>query len=84
VAAPARLATLVVRLVGPGSALADASAPGFLAGLERGWSAFGSALAVTAAGLVLPFLAAAGLLAVPVAALRGRRGRFGTGTPPAS
>lgn len=73
-----------MRLGPPGSALADASAPGFLAGLERGWSALGSALAVaaTVAGLLLPFLVAAGLLAVPVVAARGRRGRFGSGTAP--
>jgi hypothetical protein len=85
-ASQVRLATLVVRLVAPGSALAEATAPGFLAGLERGWSALGSALAVaaTVAGLALPFLVAAGLLAMPGVALRGRRGRFGPGTPPAS
>lgn len=74
-ASQVRLATLVVRLVAPGSALADAAAPGFLAGLERGWEAFGSALTVaaTVAGLLLPFLVAAALLAVPLVVLRRRR-----------
>ena len=82
-AAQVRLATLVVRLGPPGSALADATAPGFQAGLERGWSALRTALAVagTVAGLVLPFLVAIGLFAVPVVALRGRR-RSANGTAP--
>jgi len=69
---PAEVAfsTLTVS-VSPRSEALAWSPPGFMAGLESGWSALLSAIAgaVTAAGFVLPFAAIALVIMLPIVAL---------------
>lgn len=81
------LSTITVSLVGPTAEQVEQEPDvGFLAGIRSGWEAFGRATAVvlTVAGAVLPFLIAAAVVAAPVAyALRLRRRRT-TATQPAA
>lgn len=57
--------------------LGQEDATGFLVGLRAGWSAFVSSVTVvlTAAGAVLPFLALAALIGIPLLLWRRRRGQ---------
>ncbi|WP_167588461.1 DUF4349 domain-containing protein [Kineococcus rubinsiae] len=81
------LATLQVTLQPrpPATAAAVAGRPGFLGGLQSGWTALGSAVRVAALllGAVLPFALLAAVVVVPALVLRRRRTRA-TATPPAS
>ncbi len=63
--------------ISPESAPVDIDAPGFVSGLRNGWAAFISAIAVgvTAIGFLLPFLAIALLVLIPIAGLLVRRSR---------
>ncbi len=74
------MSTVTVSL-SPMTYVASSGAPGFLSGLESGWSALVAAAGalITLAGFLLPFLALLGIIAVPVTILimrltrRGRR-----------
>jgi uncharacterized protein DUF4349 len=70
------LATITLTLVGPG-AVAAAPDNGFVAGLQRGWDAFVTAVVglLTVLGAVLPFAIATALVLVPVAGILRRRRR---------
>jgi len=71
-----QLATVTVALQGKGSAALADERTGFLAGLEAGWNAFLTTLAVllTVFGVLLPFLLALGVpLLVVLLLLRQRR-----------
>ena len=70
------LGTVELTLSEPGTAPADDGPPGFLAALAAGWSALVATgrLIAAVAGWLLPFAAAAALLAAPAAAWRARRG----------
>jgi hypothetical protein len=67
--------------VSPEGTVTDIDAPGFISGLQNGWAAFVSAAAIgiTAIGFLLPFLAIALLIAIPVAGLLVRRSNRRTG-----
>lgn len=81
--------TLTVELSTEEEVLAATEEPrdGFVAGLQRGWDAFGATTAVllTGVGAMLPFLIALGLILVPVVAITRRRGPRGSApaAPPA-
>ncbi|WP_181009895.1 DUF4349 domain-containing protein [Ornithinimicrobium sufpigmenti] len=63
-------------------ALAVEDETGFMAGLRAGWEAFVSSVTVllTAAGALLPFLAVAALVGIPLLLWRRRRTRSGAAT----
>jgi Domain of unknown function (DUF4349) len=70
------MSTVTVSL-SPVTQIADVDAPGFLSGLQSGWSAFLSLImvAVTAVGFLLPFLLVLALLAIPVTLVIVRQAR---------
>lgn len=61
------MSTITVSL-SPTTQITDVDAPGFLGGLESGWSAFTSVImvAITAVGFFLPFIIVLLLIAIPV------------------
>jgi PBP1b-binding outer membrane lipoprotein LpoB len=82
------MSTITVSL-SPVTQIADVDAPGFLSGLQSGWSAFLSLImvAVTAVGFFLPFLLVLALIAIPVTLVIVRQARRhrpprGPSTPP--
>ena len=70
------MSTITVSL-SPVTQIADVDAPGFLSGLQSGWSAFLSLImvAVTAVGFFLPFLLVLALIAIPVTIVIVRQAR---------
>ena len=70
------MSTITVTL-SPVTQIADVDAPGFLSGLQSGWSAFLSLImvAVTAIGFFLPFLFVLALIAIPVTIVIVRQAR---------
>lgn len=70
------MSTVTISLL-PTVAIGGWQAPGFLAGLQNGISALVASVgvAITAAGFVLPFIAIAALIAIPVIWLLIRRSR---------
>lgn len=70
------LSTVTINL-SPETQVADVDSPGFLSGLQTGWSAFIAliALAITALGFLLPFLILAAIVLIPLTLLLVRRSR---------
>lgn len=70
------LSTVTITLT-PVTPVADVDSPGFLSGLETGWSAFVALIgfAITALGFLVPFLIIAAVILVPVTVLLVRRSR---------
>lgn len=70
------MSTVTISL-SPITTIADVEVPGFLSGLESGWSALVTLakVAVTAAGFFLPFLIIAAIIAIPLTILLVRRAR---------
>ena len=54
--------------ISPITELTSSTAPGFLAGLENGWSAFLALIAflITSAGFLVPFIIIGAIIVVPV------------------
>ncbi len=87
------MATVTVSLHAPGEEPEAGDDTGFLAGLSDGWDALATtaAIALTAAGAILPFAAAAAVVGLPVrllirrrrASTRAARVPDGPGDPPA-
>lgn len=77
------MSTVTVSL-SPVTYVTSSGAPGFLSGLESGWSALGATVGalITLAGFLLPFMALLAIVVIPVTVLlvrRARRGRKVTG-----
>ena len=72
------MSTVTVSL-SPMTYVTSGGAPGFLSGLESGWSALVAAAGafITIAGFLLPFLVVLGLVAIPVTVLLVRLSRRG-------
>ena len=70
------LSTITVSLA-PFTEIAEVDAPGFLSGLQSGWSALVSVVmvAITALGFFLPFLVILAIIAVPVTIVLVRQSR---------
>lgn len=70
------MSTVTISLT-PITRIADVETPGFLSGLQSGWSAFAAllGLAITALGFLVPFLIVAAIVAVPVTIVLVRRSR---------
>lgn len=70
------MSTVTISL-SPITTIADVEVPGFLSGLESGWSALVTLakVSVTAAGFLLPFLLIAAVIAIPLTILLVRRAR---------
>jgi hypothetical protein len=70
------LSTITVSL-SPFTEIADVDAPGFLSGLQSGWSALVSVVmvAITALGFFLPFLVIMAIIAIPVTIVLVRQSR---------
>lgn len=70
------LSTVTITL-SPVTQVADVDSPGFLSGLETGWSAFVALIgfAITALGFLVPFLIVAAVVLIPVTVLLVRRSR---------
>jgi len=70
------LSTITVSM-SPFTEIADVDAPGFLSGLQSGWSALVSLVmvAITAVGFFLPFLVILAVIAVPVTIVLLRQAR---------
>ncbi len=70
------MSTVTVSLL-PVTVVSDIELPGFLSGLETGWSAFLTLIAfgITALGFLVPFLIVAALIAVPLVIVLVRRSR---------
>lgn len=65
----------------PITEIADVDAPGFVSGLQTGWSAFLALIgfAITALGFLVPFIVIAALVLVPITLWLVRRSRRRTG-----
>ena len=76
------LSTITVSM-SPFTEIADVDAPGFLSGLQSGWSALVSLVmvAITALGFFLPFLVILAVIAVPVTIVLLRQARRHRGRP---
>ena len=70
------MSTVTISL-SPITQVADVDSPGFLSGLQTGWSAFVALIgfAITALGFLIPFVLVAGLILIPVTVLLVRRSR---------
>ena len=70
------LSTVTITLA-PVTQIADVDSPGFLSGLQTGWSAFVALIgfAITALGFLMPFIVIAALILIPVTVLLVRRSR---------
>jgi Domain of unknown function (DUF4349) len=70
------LSTVTITL-SPVTQVADVDSPGFLSGLETGWSAFVALIGfgITALGFLVPFLIVAAVVLIPVTVLLVRRSR---------
>lgn len=70
------LSTVTITLT-PVTQVADVDSPGFLSGLQTGWSAFIALIgfAITALGFLVPFLIVAAIILIPVTVLLVRRSR---------
>ena len=77
------LATLQVSVVGPDPAGTEEDPTGFLAGLDKGWTAFTAAVTagLTALGAILPFVGFLLVLGLPLLAWSRSRGRRAAETP---
>ena len=66
--------------------LSEQDQTGFMAGLRQGWAAFTSSVTVvmTAAGALLPFLAVAAVVGIPLLVWRRRRAQDRSSSPAAS